>query len=302
MQGCIAPSEIPGVTFQEASVFGSVAEDLIYADFVSHYAISGTELFRDANNPAAYLYFLAVNNPQFTQAFQEDYFRRLQGEQLMRVPDFLVHKPAEKAFYEVKPDSPTGISAGAEKVGILSAVYPYYHLPYVAGTQFSPRDHTVARLGTALRATLRVRRAGPGLLAYKLCLESDGLIELVTLAILLRYIVREMNKQRGRPRFRPVDLEPVFHQDQQLGDLARTLGLALAGAGAAAVGWKYFWKAVAARFAVRGGAAAALAVADGPLPVGDLLAAGLAIWTIIDIIRLSDELWRDAHALAQRGA
>lgn len=302
MQGCLAPSEIPGVTVTEASTFGAVAEEIIYADFVSNYSISGTELFRDANNPAAYLFFLAVNNPHFTQTLQEDYFRRLRGEQLMRIPDFLIHKAAEKAFYEVKPDSPPGISAGVEKVGILSAVYPYYQLPYVAGTQFAPRDHTVAQLGSVLRATLRVRRTAPGLLAYKLCLESEGMIELVTLAILLRYIVQEMNKQRRSRRFRPVDLEPVFRRDQELSDLARTLGLAMAAAGVATVGWKYFWKAVAARFAVRGGAAAALAVADGPLPIGDLIAAGLAIWTVVDIIRLSDELWRDARAIAQRGA
>ena len=103
MQGCIAPSEIPGISSQEASVFGAVAEELIYADFVENYARVSTELFRDANNPSAYLYFLAVNNPQFTQAQQEDYFRRLRTEQLMRVPDFLVHKVSERPFMKSSP-------------------------------------------------------------------------------------------------------------------------------------------------------------------------------------------------------
>jgi hypothetical protein len=302
MQGCIAPSEIPGVSTSEASVFGAIAEELIYTDFVRRYAIVSTELFRDANNPAAYLYFLATNNPHFTQALQEDYFRRLRAEALMRVPDFLVHKSAEKAFYEVKPDSASGIAAGVEKVGILRAVYPFYRLPYQAGAQFTPRDHVVARLGTRLTVTLRVRRAAPGLLAYKLCLESDGALELATLAALLAYVVREMNRQRGRSDFRPVDLQPAFRDNQQLADLARTLGLTMVVAVAARVGWRHFWKAVVARFAIRGAAAAALAVADGPLPVGDLVAAGLAVWTVVDIIRLSDELWRDAAVIAQRGA
>jgi hypothetical protein len=141
----------------------------------------------------------------------------------------------------------------------------------------------------------------PGLIVYKLCLDSKEVLELATLAVLLRHIVREINKQKGSGRFGPVDLAPVFRQNQQLGDLARTLGLTLAAAGAA-VGWKHFWKAVAARFAVRGAAAATLTAADGPLPVGDLLAAGLAVWTVVDIIRLSDELWHDAAVIARREA
>lgn len=305
MQGCIAPSEIPGISSREASVFGAVAEDLIYADFVANYAIVSNELFRDANNPAAYLYFLAINNPHFTERLQRDYFMRLRAERLMRIPDFLVHKSSERAFYEVKPDSATGRAAGVEKVGTLSAVYGFYRLPYRAGRKFNPRDHTVAIFGTALRATLRVRRAAPGLLVYKLCLRSEGVMELATLAVLLRYIVRQMNNQRNTGHFRPVDMEPVFRSSQQLSDLAQRLGLVLtatAGAAAVAVGWKHFWKAVVARFAVRGAAAAALTAVDGPLPIGDLVAAGLALWTVVDIVRLSDELWGDAREIARREA
>ena len=305
MQGCIAPSEVPGISTSEASAFGAIAEELIFADFCTHYTPVSNQLFRDVNNPAGYLYFLAINNPHFTQAVQTDFYTRLRGEQLMRVPDFMVHTPLEKAFYEVKPDSPSGRLAGMDKVGTLQAVYPFYGLPYQPGIVFNPRDHLVAQLGTLIRVHLRVRRAAAGLIVYQLCLTSNGLIELATLALLLRYVVRELNKQRKSPTFRPVDLEPLFARDQQLADLARNLGIAVAAGTAAtagAVGWRYFWKAVAKRFAVRGAAAGALAAADGPLPVGDLLAAGLAIWTSVDIVRLSDELWRDARQLRDRGA
>lgn len=301
MQGCLAPSEIPGVPSGDASVFGGVAEDLIYADFLTHYSRDFNEVFRDAHNPAAYLYFLAVHNPRFTQARQEDYYRRVRQAGLMRIPDFLVHTAGEKAFYEVKPESPSGLREGAEKVGYLGAIYRYCDLPYTAGVRFTPRDHTLATLGTAVRATLKVQRAAPGLIVYKICLDSEGVLELATLALLLRLIVREVNKQKGRGRFVPVDLAPAFQGNQQLEGLARTLGISLA-ATAAAVGWKYFWKAVVARFALRGATAATLAAADGPLPIGDLVAAGLAIWTIVDVIRLSDELWRDAAAIARREA
>lgn len=302
MQGCIAPSEVPGIASTEAGTFGAIAEELIYADFCTRYPRVGNQLFRDANNPSAYLYFLAVNNPQFTKARQTDYYTRLLGEGLMRIPDFLVHTPAEKAFYEVKPDSPSGMAAGVEKVGTLSAVYPFYTLPYRGGSMFTPRDHVVARLGTAIEVTLRVRRAAPGLLVYSLCLKSDGVIETATLAALLGHVVREMSKQRNNGTFRPVDLAPLFARNQQLSDLARTLGYSVAGAAAATVGWKWFWKAVVKRFALRGTTAAAIAAADGPLPIGDLVALGMTVWTIVDVVRLSDELWREARMMRDRGA
>lgn len=302
MQGCLTPSEIPGLSTREASVFGSLAEDIIFADYCSQFGCRGDDVFKDDNNPAAYLYFLARHNPHFTEAAQRDYFARVRAAKLKRIPDILVHKAGERAFYEIKPDSNSGRLDGMQKVGILQAVYPTFRLPYTGGVRFVPRDHRAARLGSVLRANLRVRRDVPGLILYKLCLESQDAIELATLIILLRYIVREMNKQRGSGRFRPVDLAPVFRDNQQLTDLARTLGLTLVVTATAAVGWRHFWKAVAARFAVRGAAAAVLAGADGPLPVGDLFAAGLAVWTVVDIIRLSDELWRDAADIARREA
>ncbi|MGE0482141.1 MAG: hypothetical protein AB7Q17_16900 [Phycisphaerae bacterium] len=310
MQGCIAPSEIPGVSSQEASVFGQVAEALIFADFCTQYVGVSNQVFWDQNNPAAYLYFLASNNPQFTERLQRDFYARLRAESLMFVPDILVHKPDEKAFYEIKPDSTSGMAAGVQKVGTLRAVYPYYQLPYVAGERYTPRDHNVAGLGQALRATLRVRRVAPGLIVYKLCLDAEGELALATLAVLLAYIVRQMNQQRNSGQFRPIDLRPAFQSNQQLADLARTLGLTFATAATAAagvavvrsVGWRHFWKAVIVRFALRGAAALGLAAVDGPLPIGDLVAVGLTIWTVVDIVRLSDELWVDAARIAREEA
>jgi hypothetical protein len=301
MKGCVAPSEVPGVTVGDMSAFGAIAEELVYADFCTRYSRAAAEVFRDADNPSAYLYFLATRNPQFTQARQTDYYARLRGEGLMRIPDFVVHTAGERAFYELKPDSASGLVAGTEKVGTLRAVYAYYGLPYVAGATFTPREHALARLGAALEFRLRTRRVAPGLLAYTICLSSEQAIDIATLVVLLRLVIREANKQRRSSHFRPVDLTPAFAGRQQFAELARTLGIpAVAATGV--VGWRYFWKAVAKRFALRGGAAAALAAADGPLPVGDLIAAGIAVWTVVDIVRLSDELWRDARVLRDRGA
>ncbi|MFO0606354.1 MAG: DUF4157 domain-containing protein [Polyangiales bacterium] len=66
------------------------------------------------------------------------------------------------------------------------------------------------------------------------------------------------------------------------------------GAGAT---WGQFWRVVVRRFALRGAAAAGVAAADGPLPIGDLIALGLTIWMIWDLIRLWNELWREASTL-----
>ena len=301
MQGCLAPSEIPGVTTAEASTFGGLAEDLIFADLVSRYPTFAKDIFQDANNPAAYMFFLASKNFHFTESLQKDYFERVGGAGLLRVPDFLIHTFAEHSLYEVKPDSKSGLRAGMEKVGTLSAIYSFYKLPYKPGTLFIPRDHDVASFGNALKVKLRVRLAGPGLLVYKLCVESEGAIELATLAAILAFLVRQLNKQKGGKTFTPVDLTPAFAPDQPLNGMARTLGMTMAAVGVA-VGWKFFWRAVAIRFAVRGVAAATLAAADGPLPIGDLIAVGIAIWTVVDIIRLSDVLWRDAAEIARREA
>jgi hypothetical protein len=67
-------------------------------------------------------------------------------------------------------------------------------------------------------------------------------------------------------------------------------------------GWREFWKVVAERFAVREGIAVALAVADGPLPIGDLIALGLEIWIIWDIVDLWGELWEEANRRVQPSA
>jgi hypothetical protein len=55
--------------------------------------------------------------------------------------------------------------------------------------------------------------------------------------------------------------------------------------------WQTFWKVVIKRFGIRGTAAAAISLADGPLPVGELISIGIAIATLWDLFRLWNELW-----------
>jgi len=58
--------------------------------------------------------------------------------------------------------------------------------------------------------------------------------------------------------------------------------------------WGAFWALAIKRFGLRGGTAAVIAASDGPVPVMDLISAGIAIWTLIDLIRLWDDLWEEA--------
>ena len=305
MEGCLAPSEIPGVNSAEASTFGNVVENIVFADYCEQFPPAPNSVFWDQNNPAAYLYFLASHNPHFTAERQRDYFIRAGGETGLRVPDILVDSAGERGFYEIKPDSESGVRAGVEKVGNLLAIYKFYDLRYQGGVRFTPRDRKVAFLRGRLEVTLKTRRAAPGLLLYKICLKSDGVIELASLAVLLSLVVRELNKQLENQRLKPIDLDPVFAKNRSLWDVARAVGLAMGTAAATAVvatTWRHFWKAVVARFALRAGTAAALAAADGPLPIGDLVALGLGFWTIIDIIRLNREIWREAELIAKHEA
>jgi hypothetical protein len=62
--------------------------------------------------------------------------------------------------------------------------------------------------------------------------------------------------------------------------------------------WRHFWRAVVRRFGIRGAAAAGLSLADGPLPIGELISLGLAIWTIAEIVYYWDEIWAAASQLA----
>lgn len=299
MEGCIAPSEVPGLSPAEVSAFGNIAEDLIYMDFRAQHPYGPSEIYADDNNPASYLYFLKSKNPSLQLATYATSVTTA-GLGMVR-PDIMIHSFVEKVFYEIKPDSDSGRRAGITKVGTLSGTYLHFNLPYTPGLAYKPGEITVASFTSMLTVKLKIRLIGPGLIVYKLCVDSNGMLELATLAALLRYIIKKMNEQRGSRTFRPVDLRPAFAREGELSGLAKAMGLVMA-TGAAAVGWKYFWKAVAKRFAIRGATAALLAAADGPLPVGDLIAAGFAIWTVVDIIRFSSELWSDAAVIARQEA
>jgi len=52
--------------------------------------------------------------------------------------------------------------------------------------------------------------------------------------------------------------------------------------------WRMFWKLMVRKVGAKGAVAAILVGMDGPLPVGDLIAAGLTVWMMYDMYLLID--------------
>lgn len=97
-----------------------------------------------------------------------------------------------------------------------------------------------------------------------------------------------------RPRVRPSVLLPVAYflakqgLEFALTRLATHYFLSVFNKNPAA--WRLFWEEVIRRAGLSGTLAASLIVADGPLPAGDLIAAGLTLWMIYDLLCVAVEL------------
>lgn len=190
-KGCLAPSLVVDVA--TASAFGTVAETLIEADYITQTGgIPFGDVFLDNPlGPMAYIAFLAVHHPSIDKtrlALQVS----LSGGVL--VPDILDTRTSE--FYDVKPDSPDGRIAGRAKLSAIDAFMSFNKLPYARGTSYTPTPSipiplSSAALMTALTliggattavpalacglpiVTLAPRRSAAGLLVYEICVEAD---------------------------------------------------------------------------------------------------------------------------------
>ena len=136
-------------------------------------------------------------------------------------------------------------------------------------------------------AVIRTAWCNPGLMAYAVTAALPPPVP-------VRREVTGDERERERERLRRQARE-------RLVPVAVATGLATAVVVGRAL-WPHFWRVVVRRFAVRGAVAAALSLADGPLPFGELVSLGLALVTVIQIIDSWNELWREADQLAAREA
>jgi hypothetical protein len=110
-----------------------------------------------------------------------------------RIPDIITHNPSRSSaptraeFYEIKPNSPTGIADGIAKISMVRLVYGAVRLPYVTGTIWSPDEKILISRGSPLGIKLEVffhyKRIMSGLIVYEICVEGE--LEKIALALLL---------------------------------------------------------------------------------------------------------------------
>lgn len=114
-----------------------------------------------------------------------------------KVPDIITHKSAENIFefYEVKPNSPTGESAGRDKVTAFEGICARDSLPYKAGTRYSKDVFEPIWDGTWLGSPTKIYLhwflRDNGLLLYDICGEvsRETLLEMLEKGLLKAFIL-----------------------------------------------------------------------------------------------------------------
>lgn len=204
-QRCFAPSF--GVSRRTAGLFGSIAEKTIglfylrdrgkstfyplndqdFADFTAGWA-----------NVTLYTTFLSDHNPQVDPGKLLEMRRKLGGDEsgsLFKVPDLVTDAGTTRQFYEIKPNSPTGLIAGDEKIGNVAAFNAFFGLPYVPGMAWNPDRRILLYDGVIEAVEIEVRvffhffRIQPGLIVYELCVEAGLAVADIVAKIIVATIV-----------------------------------------------------------------------------------------------------------------
>jgi hypothetical protein len=188
---CLAPSEF--LTTDASSLIGAAAETLIEADYLTDvkragYFPAGTIDFADFSHgfgtTVLYIAYLTTNNPKLTG--KELFALSVGGD--LKIPDIMTHDTARRLeFYEIKPNSSSGRSAGRSKIRSIAAAIASTGLPYVPGIQYTPnkkrRFFSGLVLGFHLDVFFHFEFIAPGLIVYEFCFEGE--VQNVPLVILL---------------------------------------------------------------------------------------------------------------------
>jgi hypothetical protein len=202
---CFAPSF--GVSPQTASLFGLVAEATVAFYYLRErgkifFFPMSSEDYGDFtagwSNVTLYTTFLKDRNPRLSVSQLLDMRRKLGGDDsgsLFRVPDIVTDTGAVREFYEIKPNSFSGVTAGDEKIANIDAFNTYFHLTYLPGTKWKPDRRILLYDGVIETVELQVKiffhfcRVQPGLIAYELCIEAGLAIEDIVAKIIVSSVV-----------------------------------------------------------------------------------------------------------------
>lgn len=184
---CIAPSLV--LTPTAASQLGLLAE-LVAAEkykidmrrtvpagkagfFPAPPGVDFFDISHGFGNTSLYAAFLVAKHP----ALSPSNLLEMSDNKLLKIPDLATFLPnIQTEFYEIKPNSPSGLAAGATKIANVSALYARFGLPYVPGTIWTPNFRFILFSGTILALKvdvfLHIFRQTPGLVVYEVCAEG----------------------------------------------------------------------------------------------------------------------------------
>lgn len=181
---CAAPSDFlfrPEHT-RLAVTFGLTVEPIIRADYLRHVGRQNffplqekdfSDFSSGFSNTTMYISFIKRHNPQLSVS----QLLSLSAASLFKIPDLCTHDdPRRLEFYEIKPNSTSGRSAGVTKISEIGALNDSFSLPYKAGRIYAPDVHVTIWEGDLsvghVVSTLHFKRTQLGLIVYELCQNS----------------------------------------------------------------------------------------------------------------------------------
>lgn len=205
---CFTPRQT-GVPRRLASAFGAVPELITQGDYCRSKGgcsiflrpsptmptdfFDGITGFHACDHMAA---FLKLRNPYVDEGAIAGWcsMPKADPDDRSLVPDIITHQPERTEFYEIKPGSDEGRAAGRRKIANFGSLCAGHGMPYQAGVQYTPNIRLLVFDGTWLtvpaKGYLRIEFDEPGLIVYRICVESSA--ELLTEAaakLLIKMIV-----------------------------------------------------------------------------------------------------------------
>jgi hypothetical protein len=168
---CWAASEL--VTLGLAKMFGEFAHQIVSVDYCLKMGCSLKDNYFDKSDAgpidSGYVSFITRKNQGKVPPWKLDVLKAVAVSR----PDILTHKPLRKDFYEVKPNSASGLAAGQAKLTLIDDYMRVLGLPYTRGIAYTPTEEIslgAVPFGTYMAlVSLELKRVQSGLIAYKVC-------------------------------------------------------------------------------------------------------------------------------------
>jgi hypothetical protein len=168
---CLPLSPLVGP--QVASVLGKLVDPKIMGDYCQLVGpCTGFDFFDLSNTSTLYELFLGQHNPGVPDAVISAIAASVR-------PDIIRHRADEKAWYETKPLTPSGLAEWLQKATQLKLNYALT-LPYGLGKVYRPSNEILLGSftfteggGGQLDVFIEPRRPAPGMILYRICLRGD---------------------------------------------------------------------------------------------------------------------------------